>query len=91
MRGREIIKCTADQLGLRRADVSETVNTFLDQIRLALRNGEEAKILGFGTFYVKHCAARHIVNARLGGDIDLPAKDKICFRPAKTFDITTMR
>lgn len=60
------------------------VKDVLDAIKGIADSGERVVIQGFGTFEVKTRAARKGRNPQTGGEIDIPAKSVLAFRPAKS-------
>ena len=55
----------------------------LTAIREALQNGDEVRLVGFGSFKVRQSAARKGVNPRNREIIEVPAKDRVRFFPGK--------
>ncbi len=55
----------------------------LDAIREALKNGDEVRLVGFGSFKVRKSAARKGVNPRDRQPIEVPAKERVRFTPGK--------
>lgn len=53
-----------------------------------LRINGQASIRGFGTFKVKGVAARTARNPRTGEAVEVPARNKIAFTPAKALKET---
>jgi len=49
---KEFVKEVSKRKGLSRASVYRSVNAVMDTIRIALLNGDEVEICGFGTFAV---------------------------------------
>ncbi|MCX4379138.1 MAG: HU family DNA-binding protein [Lachnospiraceae bacterium] len=52
MNRKEFVKEVSKRKGLSRASVYRSVNAVMDTIRIALLNGDEVEICGFGTFAV---------------------------------------
>ena len=54
----ELISAAAEQAGLSKKDTEAVVNATLDTIANTLAEGEEVRLVGFGTFEVKKREAR---------------------------------
>lgn len=81
----EIANALANKTGMSRKDSINAVETFLECIKDALKEGEKVSLVGFGTFYVKHKDARMGRNPRTGEQIQIPAKNIASFKPGKGF------
>ncbi len=64
-------------------DVELAVNCILEQMALALLEGERIEIRGFGAFSLHHRPARIGRNPKTGEPVNLPAKVAIHFKPGK--------
>ena len=62
---------------------SEVLEATLTAIREALQEGEEVRLVGFGSFKVRQSAARKGVNPRDRQPIEVPAKERVRFFPGK--------
>ncbi len=72
-----------DVLGSTKADAERAVETMIDSIVGALKNGEEVSIAGLGIFEAKMRAARTGRNPRTGETIQIAAMRVPKFRAAK--------
>ncbi|HEX4206622.1 MAG TPA: HU family DNA-binding protein [Ktedonobacteraceae bacterium] len=79
----ELSKRIAKQAKLSQKQASEVLEATLDTIREALQEGDEVRLVGFGSFKVRQSAARKGVNPRSGKTIQVPAKDRVRFTPGK--------
>ncbi len=79
----ELSKRIAKQAKLSQKQASEVLETTLDVIREALQEGEEVRLVGFGSFKVRQSAARKGVNPRDRQPIEVPAKERVRFFPGK--------
>ena len=79
----ELSKRIAKQAKLSQKQASELLETTLDVIREALQEGEEVRLVGFGSFKVRQSAARKGVNPRDRQPIEVPAKERVRFFPGK--------
>ncbi len=64
-------------------DVELAVNCILEQMALALLEGERIEIRGFGSFSLHHRPPRIGRNPKTGESVNLPAKAAIYFKPGK--------
>ena len=81
----EIANTVSRKTGMSRKDSIEAVETFLQCVKGALKEGEKVSLVGFGTFYVKHKDARQGRNPRTGQQISIPPKNIASFKPGKSF------
>ncbi len=79
----ELSKRIAKQAKLTQKQASEVLEATLDVIREALQDGEEVRLVGFGSFKVRQSAARKGVNPRDRQPIEVPAKERVRFFPGK--------
>ena len=79
----ELTKRIASQADLTQKKAGEVLEAALDTIREALQNGQEVRLVGFGSFKVRRSAARKGVNPRDRKPIEVPAKDRVRFFPGK--------
>lgn len=79
----ELSRRIAKQAKLSQKQASEVLEATLDSIREALQNGDEVRLVGFGSFKVRTSAERKGVNPRDGKEIVVPAKERVRFSPGK--------
>ncbi len=79
----ELTKRIASQAGLTQKKAAEVLEATLDTIRESLKEGNEVRLVGFGSFKVRRSAARKGVNPRDRKPIEVPAKDRVRFSPGK--------
>jgi nucleoid DNA-binding protein len=79
----ELSRRIAKQAKLSQKQASEVLEATLDVIREALQDGEEVRLVGFGSFKVRQSAARKGVNPRDRKPIEVPAKERVRFFPGK--------
>ena len=70
----ELSKRIAKQTNISQKQAAEVLETTLTAIREALQNGEEVRLVGFGSFKVRQSAARKGVNPRNRQPIQVPPK-----------------
>ena len=68
--------------------VEAIVNSALEAITNALKEGDKVQLLGFGTFEVKNVAAREGRNPQTGEQITIEASKKPSFTAAKALKDT---
>ena len=64
-------------------DIERIVNTVLDEIINALKEGDRVELRGFGAFSAKARNARMGRNPRTGEPVKIKASKKVAFRVAK--------
>jgi len=79
----ELSKRIAKEAQLSQKQAAEVLEATLTAIREALQNGEEVRLVGFGSFKVRQSAARKGVNPRNRQPIQVPPKDRVRFFPGK--------
>ena len=82
----DIINEISSNTGISKKDVSAVVEGFMESIKNSLLNEKENVCLrGFGSFIIKHRAAKTARNISKNTTITIPAHDYPAFKPAKTF------
>ena len=74
----DIVSRIAEQTGIEKGIVTSVVEGFMEQLRDSLIGGENVYLRGFGTFLLKHRAAK---TARM----IVPAHTIPAFKPSKAF------
>ena len=69
---------------MNKAAAKDAVDGVFEAIGEALANGEEARILGFGTFGARNRPARTGRNPRTGESVSIAAVTVPVFKPGKT-------
>ena len=82
MNKRELTEKVAEGGSVSRADVERVLDAIVDEIGGSLERGESVAIAGFGTFEVRHRAARKGRNPQTGAELDIAATDAPAFKPA---------
>ena len=83
MNKQELISHVADRAGLNRNDAARAVETMLETITLALKRGDEVRLVGFGNFSVTRRKASTGRNPRTGEPIQIASSAQPKFRPGK--------
>ena len=79
----ELSKRIAKDAQLSQKQAAKVLEATLTAIREALQNGEEVRLVGFGSFKVRQSAARRGVNPRNREPIQVPSKERVRFSPGK--------
>jgi DNA-binding protein HU-beta len=79
----ELIEAVASGANLSKADAGRAVDAVVDSIASALSKGQQVSVVGFGTFSVKHRAARSGRNPRTGETIQIAASNVPGFKAGK--------
>ena len=79
----ELINAVAEKAALSKKDSEAAVTAVLDAITAALADGDEVRLVGFGTFEVKKREARIGRNPKTKEDIQIPATKVPAFKPGK--------
>ena len=79
----ELINAVAEKAALSKKDSEAAVNATLEAISCALSEGEEVRLVGFGTFEVKKREARVGRNPKTKEAIQIPASKVPAFKAGK--------
>ena len=79
----DLIDSIAAESGLTKADAGRALDAFVDSVTKALKKGQSVSLVGFGTFSVKHRAARMGRNPRTGETIQISASNNPSFKAGK--------
>jgi DNA-binding protein HU-beta len=82
MNKKELVDRVAESTSLTRSEVERVVDATVDAIGGSLADGDSVAIAGFGTFEVRHRAARKGRNPQTGDEIDIAATDAPAFKAA---------
>lgn len=81
----DIVSQIAEETGLEKVAVQETVEAFMKSVRDALTSGENVYLRGFGSFIVKKRAEKTGRNISKNKTIIIPAHNIPAFKPSKSF------
>ena len=79
----DLIAAVAAKSEMSKKDAEKAVSAMLGVIEEALQAGEKVSLVGFGTFEVKHRAARRGHNPLTGAEIDIAASKAPSFKAGK--------
>lgn len=83
MNKQDIINAVAKATGQTKAAAGESVDAFCNTIKQAVSEGNEVRLIGFGTFTTKKVPAKTVRNPRNGQQIKVSARTAVRFRPGK--------
>ena len=75
-----IVKSLNDEIGLNKREAKELVDSFFDNIKKLLSQGQEVKLSGFGNFQLKNKSSRPGRNPRTGDDVEITARRVVTFK-----------
>lgn len=84
MNKNELISNIADEAGLTKGAATKAVDAFIMAVTDSLANGEDVRLVGFGTFSVAKRAAKTGRNPRTGATIQIKARKLAKFKAGKT-------
>ena len=76
----ELVAAIADKAGLSRDQAKKALDGFTDSVVEALKNGDDVRLVGFGTFLPVARAAGTARNPRTGEQVARPASKTARFR-----------
>lgn len=83
MNKQELVDKVAEAADLPKVKAQEAVEAIIDTIKSSLKNGDEVRLVGFGTFTVSDRAATTGRNPRTGEAIKIPASKSPKFKAGK--------
>lgn len=66
--------------GITKKDIATVVNAFMETVVNSVRQGDEVRLIGFGTFKTVHRNARNGRNPQNGEAIKIKASDSFAFK-----------
>ncbi len=79
----DLVDAIAADSGLSKADAGRALDGFTSAVTKALKKKDSVSLVGFGTFSVKHRAARDGRNPRTGETIKIKASNNPSFKAGK--------
>lgn len=80
----DLVEKLASNLSVPKAQVARMVDSFVEAIGASLASGNKVQIAGLGVFDVRKRAKRKGRNPQDGKPIDIPARNAVGFRAAKS-------
>ena len=81
----DIVSRISEKLGIEKGDVQATVESFMEEVKTSLENGDNVYLRGFGSFIVKKRAEKTARNIKKNTTIKIPAHNIPAFKPSKFF------
>ncbi len=79
----ELAELLFEQVGLNKREAKDMVETFFDEIRKALEEGEAVKLSGFGNFQLRDKPQRPGRNPKTGEEIPITARRVVTFHASQ--------
>ena len=79
----DIAEMLFEELGLNKREAKEIVESFFDEICVALENNEQVKLSGFGNFDLRDKSTRPGRNPKTGEEIPITARRVVTFKPGQ--------
>ena len=79
----ELVAAVANKAGVSKKDAEKALAAVIDSITDALVNGDKVSLVGFGTFEVRHRAAKDAINPATKKPVHVDAKDVPAFKAGK--------
>jgi DNA-binding protein HU-beta len=83
----QIVSRVARDTKMTKVRTARVIDGFLEQVSRALKKGDRASLVGFGTFTVARRRARRGRNPQTGAPITIPARRVVRFTAGKTLRI----
>jgi DNA-binding protein HU-beta len=83
MNKNELVDTVANETGLPKREAAKAVDSVFSAITDALKDGDEVRLVGFGTFSVAERSASQGRNPRTGESINISASKQPKFRAGK--------
>lgn len=83
----EIVNEISLKTGTDRKEVLQIVESFMDNVKISLANGENVYLRGFGSLIVKHRAEKVARNINKNISVVVPAHDVPAFKPSDSFKL----
>lgn len=83
MNKQDLISAVADEAGLGKADASRAVEAVIETISRALKQGDDVRLVGFGTFTLSRRKASIGRNPRTGEPMSIKASAQPKFKAGK--------
>ncbi|MBP9707059.1 MAG: HU family DNA-binding protein [Oligoflexales bacterium] len=79
----ELVEAMATATSSTKAEAERNIDALIGIISSKLKQKEDVKLIGFGTFTVSHRKERTGHNPQTGAEIKISARNVPCFRPGK--------
>ncbi len=82
----EIVNSISNATGIEKATTLAVVESFMENVKDSLANGEPVYLRGFGSFIIKHRAEKTARNITAKTTVVVPAHDIPAFKPCNEFE-----
>tara|TARA_R110002073_G_scaffold191088_2_gene349768 strand:- start:4337 stop:4645 length:309 start_codon:yes stop_codon:yes gene_type:complete len=79
----ELADLLFENVGLNKREAKDMVESFYDEVRVALQNGEGVKLSGFGNFQLRAKPQRPGRNPKTGEEIPITARRVVTFHASQ--------
>lgn len=79
----ELADLLFEKVGLNKREAKDMVETFFEEVRLQLEQGEGVKLSGFGNFQLRDKPQRPGRNPKTGEEIPITARRVVTFHPSQ--------
>jgi len=79
----ELADLLFEKVGFNKREAKDMVESFFEEVRLALENGHGVKLSGFGNFQLRDKPQRTGRNPKTGEEIPISARRVVTFRPGQ--------
>ena len=79
----ELVAAVAEQAGIASKEADAAVSAIFETIQATMAQGDDVRLVGFGTFAVSHRAASKGRNPSTGAEVDIPARNVAKFTAGK--------
>ena len=76
-----------EKVGLNKREAKDMVETFFEEIRAALENGDSVKLSGFGNFQLRNKPQRPGRNPKTGEEIPITARRVVTFHASQKLKV----
>ena len=83
----ELATMLFEKVGINKREAKEMVETFFEEVRMALENGESVKLSGFGNFQLRDKPQRPGRNPKTGQEIPITARRVVTFHASQKLKI----
>ncbi|MBB4119303.1 MAG: HU family DNA-binding protein [Mesonia hippocampi] len=81
----DLVSSISEKLGMEKGDVQATIESFMEEVKTSLEEGNNVYLRGFGSFIIKTRAEKTGRNISKNTTIKIPAHNIPAFKPAKVF------
>ena len=85
MRKADLVAAISEKTGVPKVDVLVTLETFFQEVKTSLKDGENVYVRGFGSFVIKKRAKKVGRHIKKNIPIEIPEHYIPAFKPAKVF------